>query len=154
MEEQVERLAREGITALVVVPLTFVCEHLETRYDLDLELRAGERVALLGPNGAGKTTLIRIAMGMLEPQRGSVRVFGLDPRERPLEARGEADEMHERFADDRQHQGRSGKSGRESAIRYPWCIDRRHGAPYEKRTAMPSFFNSRNPDRGQWSVAM
>ena len=48
-------------------------------------VRKGEVVGLLGKNGAGKTTLIRIAMGMLEPQRGSVRVFGMDPRERPLE---------------------------------------------------------------------
>jgi len=40
VEDQVDRLARAGIRGLVVVPLTFVCEHLETRYDLDLELRA------------------------------------------------------------------------------------------------------------------
>lgn len=44
----------------------------------------GETVGLLGRNGAGKTTLMRIAMGMLEPQRGSVRLFGLDPRRNPL----------------------------------------------------------------------
>jgi ABC-2 type transport system ATP-binding protein len=47
----------------------------------------GEVVGLLGKNGAGKTTLIRIAMGMLEPQRGSVRVFELDPRARPVEVK-------------------------------------------------------------------
>lgn len=40
VEDQVDRLARTGIRGLVVVPITFVCEHLETRYDLDLELRA------------------------------------------------------------------------------------------------------------------
>jgi ABC-2 type transport system ATP-binding protein len=40
----------------------------------------GEVVGLLGKNGAGKTTLIRIAMGLIESQQGSVRIFGLDPR--------------------------------------------------------------------------
>jgi ABC-2 type transport system ATP-binding protein len=45
----------------------------------------GEVVGLLGKNGAGKTTLIRIAMGMLEAQQGSVRIFGSDPRENPIE---------------------------------------------------------------------
>jgi len=46
---------------------------------------AGEVVGLLGRNGAGKTTLIRIAMGMIEPQDGEVRVFGMDPARDPLE---------------------------------------------------------------------
>lgn len=50
-------------------------------------LEGGEVVGLLGRNGAGKTTLIRIAMGMLETQRGSVSVFGLDPREEPIEVK-------------------------------------------------------------------
>jgi ABC-2 type transport system ATP-binding protein len=45
----------------------------------------GEVVGLLGKNGAGKTTLLRIAMGMIEAQEGSVRVFGLDPREDAVE---------------------------------------------------------------------
>ncbi len=40
VEEEVSRLAAEGKVALVVAPLTFLCEHLETRYDLDLELRS------------------------------------------------------------------------------------------------------------------
>ena len=50
-------------------------------------LNPGEVVGLLGQNGAGKTTLIRIAMGMLDPQAGRVRVFGLDPRRDPLEVK-------------------------------------------------------------------
>ena len=44
----------------------------------------GEVVGLLGRNGAGKTTLIRIAMGMLFPHAGAVRVFGLSPTEDPV----------------------------------------------------------------------
>jgi ABC-2 type transport system ATP-binding protein len=54
---------------------------------VSFSVRRGEVVGLLGRNGAGKTTLIRIAMGMLEPQRGAVRVFDLDPRTRPVEVK-------------------------------------------------------------------
>jgi ABC-2 type transport system ATP-binding protein len=52
---------------------------------VSLTLKEGEVVGLLGRNGAGKTTLLRIALGLLEAQRGSVRLFGLDPRSASLE---------------------------------------------------------------------
>lgn len=42
--------------------------------DVDLVLRAGERVVLTGPNGSGKTTLLRIIVGELEPLRGKARL--------------------------------------------------------------------------------
>lgn len=45
----------------------------------------GEVVGLLGRNGAGKTTLINIALGLLYPEKGSVRVFGMSPTEKPVE---------------------------------------------------------------------
>ena len=50
-------------------------------------IEAGQVVGLLGKNGAGKTTLLRIAMGLLDPQQGSVAIFGLDPRREPLEVK-------------------------------------------------------------------
>jgi ABC-2 type transport system ATP-binding protein len=50
-------------------------------------MQAGEVTGLLGRNGAGKTTLIHIAMGMLSPHGGSVRVFGLDPVKHPVEVK-------------------------------------------------------------------
>ncbi len=50
--------------------------------DLSMDLRPSEVVALLGPNGAGKTTAVRLLLGLLSPNTGSVRVQGRDPRER------------------------------------------------------------------------
>ncbi|MCC6780060.1 MAG: heme ABC exporter ATP-binding protein CcmA [Hyphomicrobiales bacterium] len=47
---------------------------------LDLCVRAGEFYALLGPNGAGKTTTLRMVAGLLQPDAGSIRVFGRDAR--------------------------------------------------------------------------
>lgn len=51
---------------------------------VSFDVERGEVVGLLGANGAGKTTLLRIAMGMLAPQAGQARVFGLDPRLDPM----------------------------------------------------------------------
>ncbi len=51
---------------------------------VSFSVNPGEVVGLLGRNGAGKTTLIHIAMGMLFPHEGSVRVFGLSPTDEPV----------------------------------------------------------------------
>lgn len=59
----------------------------EVIHGVSFSVAAGEVVGLLGRNGAGKTTLIRLAMGLLEPGAGVVRLFGLDPRQRPVEVK-------------------------------------------------------------------
>jgi ABC-2 type transport system ATP-binding protein len=45
---------------------------------INLSLRRGEIYALLGRNGAGKTTLLRIIAGLAVPDRGTVKIDGLD----------------------------------------------------------------------------
>src|SRR5881392_3781621 len=47
--------------------------------NVSLAVPRGVVFGLVGANGAGKTTLLRHALGLLKPQAGSVRVFGLDP---------------------------------------------------------------------------
>jgi NitT/TauT family transport system ATP-binding protein len=55
---------------------------------LNLEIRAGERVAILGQTGAGKSTLLSLLVGSLKPTSGSVRVSDRDPVESGNALRG------------------------------------------------------------------
>jgi ABC-2 type transport system ATP-binding protein len=52
---------------------------IEAVRGVDVEIVSGETVALLGPNGAGKSTTIDMLLGLLEPDAGSVSVFGRTP---------------------------------------------------------------------------
>jgi ABC-type transport system involved in cytochrome bd biosynthesis fused ATPase/permease subunit len=47
---------------------------------LDLRLPAKGSVAIVGPNGAGKTTLLQLLLGVLQPDRGTIRVGGQPAR--------------------------------------------------------------------------
>ncbi len=54
---------------------------------LNLRLEAGQFYALLGANGAGKTTTLRMIAGLLQPDAGSIRVFGHDLARQPMAAK-------------------------------------------------------------------
>jgi ABC-2 type transport system ATP-binding protein len=54
---------------------------------LELRVRSGEFYTLLGPNGAGKTTTLRMVAGLLQPDRGSITVFGIDATADPMAAK-------------------------------------------------------------------
>ncbi len=49
--------------------------------DVFLTVEKGELISIVGPNGGGKTTLLRLILGLLRPQRGTVHVFGLSPKQ-------------------------------------------------------------------------
>lgn len=54
---------------------------------VSFRLRRGEVFGLVGLNGAGKSTLMKTAVGLLHPDEGRVRLFGLDPRDREARRR-------------------------------------------------------------------
>jgi ABC-2 type transport system ATP-binding protein len=72
--------------ALEIVGLTKRFEQPAVDH-LDLTIRSGEFYALLGPNGAGKTTTLKMVVGLLRPDVGSIAVHGIDLLAEPTSAK-------------------------------------------------------------------
>src|SRR5512137_2049139 len=47
--------------------------------DIFLDLEQGDFLGLIGPNGGGKSTLLKVMLGLIRPDRGSIELFGLTP---------------------------------------------------------------------------
>ena len=58
-------------------------------HDVSLSIPEGETFALLGRNGAGKTTMIRILLGLIPADSGTVRLCGVDPSSDPVRLRSQ-----------------------------------------------------------------
>jgi len=44
--------------------------------DVSLDIQPGDFIAMIGPNGGGKTTLLKLMLGLLRPDQGSIKVLG------------------------------------------------------------------------------
>lgn len=55
--------------------------------NISLEIKSGEIFGFLGPNGAGKTTTIKMIVGLLKPDSGTVHVDGVNAWDQPLKAK-------------------------------------------------------------------
>ena len=49
--------------------------------DVNLKIQSGDFMAMIGPNGGGKTTLLKLMLGLLKADSGSIRIFGKPPKE-------------------------------------------------------------------------
>src|SRR6516165_1762296 len=65
--------------AIQIENLSYAYGHAEAVHDLSLTVQPGRCYGLFGRNGADKTTTMKCLLNLLRPQRGQVRVFGLDP---------------------------------------------------------------------------
>jgi ABC-2 type transport system ATP-binding protein len=74
-------------------PVALALRGLSKRFDrpavdaLDLTVYGGEFYSLLGPNGAGKTTTLRMIVGLLKPDAGSIVIEGIDALADPVAAK-------------------------------------------------------------------
>ena len=65
--------------AILASKLCFSYEKTLVLQGADFQVSEGEFIGIIGPNGGGKTTLLKLIMGFLAPQRGSLEVFGKSP---------------------------------------------------------------------------
>ena len=77
--EHPELHGREPIVHVSCVRHTYPDKTSVHLCGLDFVVGRGERVVVLGPNGCGKSTLLYHILGLLAPEEGEVRVFGVDP---------------------------------------------------------------------------
>ncbi|WP_170283782.1 metal ABC transporter ATP-binding protein [Pseudodesulfovibrio senegalensis] len=61
--------------------VTFAYNGTPVLEHVNLEIERGDFVAVLGPNGGGKSTLIKLLLGLISPQQGTVHVLGCSPGE-------------------------------------------------------------------------
>lgn len=79
MSESPASVDRERVVEMSGV--TFAFNGRPALEDVEFDLYEGDFVGIIGPNAGGKTTLLRLILGLLEPDAGTVRVFGRPPRE-------------------------------------------------------------------------
>ena len=58
----------------------------QTLHNINLEVKKGSIYGFLGPNGAGKTTTLRLLLGLLQKQEGSIQIFGKEFSDHRIES--------------------------------------------------------------------
>jgi zinc transport system ATP-binding protein len=69
----------DSTPAILVQNLTFTYGGPPVLQDVNLTIEGAHLTCIVGPNGGGKTTLLKIILGLLRPDSGTVRVFGESP---------------------------------------------------------------------------
>ncbi len=66
--------------AICIENLSFSFEQQKVLHNINLRVEQGEFLAVIGPNGGGKTTLLRLLLGLLKPDKGTITVLGKSAR--------------------------------------------------------------------------
>lgn len=60
--------------------VNFAYDSVSVLSNIELQITSGEFLGIVGPNAGGKSTLLKLILGLLQPQNGTVRVLGREPR--------------------------------------------------------------------------
>ncbi|MFG1944502.1 ABC transporter ATP-binding protein [Nonomuraea sp. NPDC048826] len=80
----------DGPASLEVKGVSYAYGDAEVLHDVTFDVPAGRTVALVGPTGAGKSTLVQLLGRLVDPDRGQVRLDGVDLRDLPYGAIAES----------------------------------------------------------------
>jgi zinc transport system ATP-binding protein len=72
--------AHTGEPVICFEGVSFSYGHSLVIEDADFDIYKGESICIVGPNGGGKSTLLKLMLGLLQPQRGAVRLLGDTPK--------------------------------------------------------------------------
>ncbi|MCW5205914.1 ATP-binding cassette domain-containing protein, partial [Desulfobulbus sp. F5] len=66
---------------ITIRSLGFAYDEMPVLTNVDLDIWPQDSACIVGPNGGGKTTLVKLMLGLLEPNHGSIRIGDKTPAE-------------------------------------------------------------------------
>lgn len=88
----IDRLKRPNISkgtpkdsSILVKDVSFSYEDKEVLHNVNLEIKAGSKVALVGPSGAGKSTIAKLIASLWDPNKGDIYIGGVNIKDLTLE---------------------------------------------------------------------
>ena len=71
-------------TIIRIRKLSFSYQAIPILSDVNLDIYEGDSICIVGPNGGGKSTLVKLILGLLLPDRGTIEVYGKSPEQSRL----------------------------------------------------------------------
>lgn len=79
--DYVNRPELKGSIEFDAVNFAYPEQEIQALRDINIKIKAGEKVAIIGRIGSGKTTIEKLILGLYEPEEGAVRIDGIDLRQ-------------------------------------------------------------------------
>ena len=71
---------KENTPIVILSHVYFSYNGLSVLEDVNIAVEERDFLSIIGPNGGGKTTILKLILGLLEPDKGSIQVFNTGPR--------------------------------------------------------------------------